>query len=273
MVAATALTLLAPAAALALPATAAAGATPASAATAAAPGPAPADRSAAASASGPALAAAGSADVPAPAPPAAPGPAPAEGSGAASAPADVPTSADAPALTIEVLGGGTPADEHSAIDYTIELRNDGSVPYRNLAVSAILPAGFRVLDASPEPGSRAALPTWTTDVAPGQRVDIHARVAAGSVQDLADGTPAPLADMPAELVDASVPGAQAWYSVSACVRRAPGDPPVTCGLSSQLLVKNDDDTRSGVDAIVLLLGLPAAAALLGAYAWRARGDT
>lgn len=247
MVAATAWTLLTPAAALAVPAGAAADTAPASLA---AHGPTLADRSA--GASGPALTAR-SADVPAP--PAASG------------------SADAPALTVEVLGGGTPADEHSAIDYTIEVRNDGSVPYRQLAVSAILPAGFRVLHASPEPGSRATLPTWITDVAPGQRVDIHARVAAGSVQDLADGAPAPLADMPAELVDASAPGAQAWYSVSACVRRSPGDPPVTCGLSSQLLVKTDDDTRSGVDAIVLLLGLPAVAALLGAYAWRARGDT
>lgn len=178
----------------------------------------------------------------------------------------------APGLTLAVLGGGSPTDERTAVDYTIELRNDGSLPYRHLAVSALLPAGFHLLHASPEPASARGVPTWTADLAPGQRLAIHVRVAAGTLQDLADGDPAPLAEAPTALVDASAPGAQAWYSVSACVRRSPGDPPAACGLSSQLLVKTDDDTRSGVTAIVLLLGLPAVAALLGAYAWRARRD-
>ncbi|NUR60712.1 MAG: hypothetical protein HOV87_18930 [Catenulispora sp.] len=178
----------------------------------------------------------------------------------------------APGLTVAVFGGGTATDERAVVDYTIELRNDGSVPYRHLAVSALLPAGFHLLRASPSPVSASAVPTWNADVAPGQRLDIQARVAAGTLKDLADGNPAPLADAPTELIDASASGAQAWYSVSACVRRSPGDPPAACGLSSQLLVKTDDDTRSGVTAIVLLLGLPAVAALLGAYAWRARRE-
>jgi hypothetical protein len=184
-------------------------------------------------------------------------------------PVDVPA---APGLSVAVLGGGAPTDERAAVDYTIEVRNDGSLPYRHLAVSALFPAGFHLLHASPAPRAGTSVPTWTVDVAPGQRLDIQARVAAGTLQDLADGNPAPLADAPAQLVDVSAPGAQAWYSVSACVRRAPGEPPATCGLSSQLLVKTDDDTRSGVTAMVLLLGLPAVAALLGAYAWRARRD-
>ncbi|GAA1950178.1 hypothetical protein GCM10009838_01610 [Catenulispora subtropica] len=195
----------------------------------------------------------------------APGPA-----GSAPAAASGPPSPSG--LTVEVIGGGTPADERSAIDYTIELRDDGPLPYRHLAVTALLPSGFHVLRASPEPGQSAAVPTWTVDVAPGQKVDIRAQVSAGTVQDLTDGTPIPLADAPDDLVDPSAPGAQAWYSVTACVRQAPGDPPVTCGLSSQLLVKTEDDTRRGVEAIVLLLGLPAAAAGLGAYAWRTRRD-
>ncbi|NUR25408.1 MAG: hypothetical protein HOV83_06085 [Catenulispora sp.] len=167
-------------------------------------------------------------------------------------------------LTIEVLGGGTPTDERSAIDYTIELRNAGSLAYRHLAVSAILPSGFHVLHSRPQPIA-AAGPTWNADLAPGQTVDIDAEVAAGSVQDLTGSAP----DL---LAQASAPDAQAWYSVTACVRRTPGDPPLTCGLSSQLLVKTDDDTRRGIDAIVLLLGLPAVVAVVGIYLWQARRD-
>lgn len=167
---------------------------------------------------------------------------------AASDPASDPAPAPAQAadLSVAILGGATPAGEHSAIDYTIELRNSGRAEYRKLAVTAMLPPGFRLVHASPASSGHA---TWTVDLAPGQRMDIQARIAAGSVQDLADG---PLEN-------------QAWYTITACVRS-------TCGLSSQLLLKGENDTRQGIESIILLLGLPAAAAALGAYAWRARHD-
>ncbi|WP_370380901.1 hypothetical protein [Catenulispora sp. GAS73] len=201
------------------------------------------------------------------------------GPAAASAAADA-TPAPAAGVTIAVLGGGAPADEHAAIDYTIELHDAASVPYRHVAVTAMLPPGFHVLRAglaagtSPTSATSAtsSMPTWTTDLVPGQSVDIRARIAAGTVQDLAEA-PEPLSG-PSDVIDGSGPGASAamaWYSISACAQRGPDDVPV-CGLSRQLLVKTDDDTRRGVEAMVLILGAPAIVGGLGVYAWRARRE-
>jgi len=181
-----------------------------------------------------------------------------------------PASVPLPGVTITVLGGSTPANEHAAIDYTIELRDAADVPYRHVAVTAMLPPGFRVLRASPAAAS-ATMPTWTADLAPGKPVDIEAEVAAGTVQDLADAT-GPLTEA-GDVVDgsASGAGAMAWYSVSACAQSGPAGVPV-CGLSRQLLVKTDDDTRRGIEAMVLILGVPLVVGALGLYAWRVRRE-
>jgi hypothetical protein len=208
---------------------------------------------------------------------------PAAGSAAADATPAPPAAPAAPApaagVTVAVLGGSTPADEHAAIDYTIELHDAATVPYRHVAVTAMLPPGFHVLRAASATGS-ASMPTWTTDLAPGQSVDIQAEIAAGTVQDLAEA-PEPLTG-PSDVIDGSDsgsgpgggsggPGGMAWYSLSACAQRGPGDVPV-CGLSRQLLVKTDDDTRRGIEAMVLILGVPAIVGGLGVYAWRARRE-
>ena len=178
-------------------------------------------------------------------------------------------------VTVEVLGGATPENEHAAIDYTIELRDAATVPYRNVAVTALLPAGFRVVRASPPaddsargPGS-ATMPTWTADLVPGSPVDIHAEIAAGTVQDLAEAPELPTG--PSDVIDGSASGGMAWYSLSACVRSGPDGVPV-CGLSRQLLLKTDDDTRKGIEAIVLILGVPLVVSGLCVYAWRAWRD-
>lgn len=204
------------------------------------------------------------------------------GPAAASAAADTtpaaPASAPPPGLTVTVLGGGTPADEHAAIDYTIELRDSADVPYRHVSVTAMLPPGFHVLRASPAAAS-ATMPTWTADLAPGKPVDIQAEVAAGTVQDLAEAS-GPLTGT-GDVVDdsasgsgsgsASDPGAMAWYSLSACAQSGPAAVPV-CGLSRQLLVKTDDDIRRGIEAMVLILGVPLVVGGLGLYAWRVRRE-
>jgi len=198
------------------------------------------------------------------------------GPAAASAAADTtpapPASAPPPGVTVTVLGGGTPADEHAAIDYTIELRDAADVPYRQVAVTAMLPPGFRVLRASPAAAS-ATMPTWTADLVPGKPVDIEAEVAAGTVQDLADA-PGPLtgvSDVTDGVASSSDPGAMAWYSFSACAQSGPAGVPV-CGVSRQLLVKTDDDTRRGIEAMVLILGVPLVVGGLGLYAWRIRRE-
>jgi hypothetical protein len=202
------------------------------------------------------------------------------GPAAASAAADTtpapPASAPPPGVTVTVLGGGTPADEHAVIDYTIELRDAANVPYRHVAVTAMLPPGFRVLRASPAAAS-ATMPTWTADLAPGQAVDIEAEVAAGTVQDLAEaaglltGTGDVIADSASGSGSNFGAGAMAWYSLSACAQSGPAGVPV-CGLSRQLLVKTDDDTRRGIEAMVLILGVPLVVGGLGLYAWRVRRD-
>ncbi|WP_194898357.1 hypothetical protein [Catenulispora pinisilvae] len=181
------------------------------------------------------------------------------------------TPAPADGVTVAVLGGGTPADEHAAIDYTIEVRDAGSVPYRHVDVTAMLPPGFHVVRASPAAASAAgpaSMPTWTADLVPGRSVDIQARIAAGTVQDLAEA-PEPLTG-PSDVMDGSGSGSggMAWYSLSACAQRGPGDVPV-CSLSRQLLVKTDDDTHQGVEAIVLILGVPLMVGGLAWYGWRA----
>jgi hypothetical protein len=206
------------------------------------------------------------------------------GATAAPAAADTTPTVPAPAqgVTVAVLGGSTPADEHTAIDYTIELRDAASVSYRHVAVTAVLPLGFHILRASPAAVPSAAsgtgsasMPTWTVDLAPGRPVDIRAEVAAGTVQDLAEA-PEPLTG-PSDVIDGSAAGTgsgsagMAWYSLSACAQRGPGDVPV-CGLSRQLLVKTDDDTRRGVEALVLILGVPLIAGGLVRYAWQARRE-
>ena len=204
------------------------------------------------------------------------------GPAAASAAADTtpapPASAPPPGVTVTVLGGGTPADEHATIDYTIELRDAADVPYRHVAVTAMLPPGFRVLRASPAAAS-ATMPSWTADLAPGKTVDIEAEVAAGTVQDLAEA-PGPLTGT-GDVVDDSASGsgsgsdsgagAMAWYSLSACAQSGPAGVPV-CGLSRQLLIKTDDDTRRGIEAMVLILGVPLVVGGLGLYAWRVRRE-
>lgn len=178
-------------------------------------------------------------------------------------------------VTVEVLGGSTPADEHATIDYTIELRDDAGVPYRHVAVTAMLPPGFHVLRAgsasATRTGGSASMPTWTADLSPGRPVDIRASVAAGTVQDLAQAPEALTG--PSDVIDGSDPGSggMAWYSLTACAQRGPGDVPV-CGLSRQLLTKTDDDTRRGVEAMVLILGVPLIVGGLGVYAWRARRE-
>lgn len=214
---------------------------------------------------------------------------PAAGSAAADAtPAPPAALTPAAGVTVTVLGGSTPADEHAAIDYTIELHDAASVPYRHVAVTAMLPPGFHVLRATPAAipaaasaisatsvSGSASMPTWTTDLVPGQSVDIRAEIAAGTVQDLAEA-PEPLIG-PSDVIDGSGPGGSggsagmAWYSLSACAQRGPDDVPV-CGLSRQLLVKTDDDTRRGIEAMVLILGVPAIVGGLGVYAWRARRE-
>ena len=202
------------------------------------------------------------------------------GPAAASAAADTtpapPAAAPPPGVTVTVLGGATPADEHATIDYTIELRDAADVPYRHVAVTAMLPPGFRVLRATPAAAS-ATMPTWTADLAPGKAVDIEAEVAAGTVQDLAEA-PGPLTGT-GDVVDDSASGsgsglgagAMAWYSLSACAQSGPAGVPV-CGLSRQLLVKTDDDTRGGIEAMVLILGVPLVVGGLGLYAWRVRRE-
>ena len=128
------------------------------------------------------------------------------GPAAATAAADTtpapPAAAPPAGVTVDVLGGATPADEHAAIDYTIELRDAADVPYRHVAVTAMLPPGFHVLRASPaaDPAAgSASMPTWTADLVPGRPVDIRAEVVAGTVQDLAEA-PAPLTG-PSDVID------------------------------------------------------------------------
>ena len=180
------------------------------------------------------------------------------------------TPAPLPGVTVAVLGGSVPADEHATIDYTIELRDAADVPYRHVAVTAMLPPGFRVLRASPAAASATA-PTWTADLVPGRPVDITAEIAAGTVQDLASAAE-PLTG-PSDFLDGSSTDSagMAWYSLSACAQSGPHDVPV-CGVSRQLLVKTDDDTRRGIEAIVLILGVPLVVFGLGVYAWRARRE-
>ena len=196
------------------------------------------------------------------------------GPAAATAAADTTPALPAPAgVTVDVLGGSTPADEHAAIDYTIEVRDAADVPYRHVAVTAMLPPGFRVLSTSPAsagpPAGSATMPTWTTDLVPGRPVDFHAEVAAGTVHDLAEAPEPPT--LPSDVIDSSASGGMAWYSMSACAQSGPGAVPV-CGLSRQLLLKTDDDTRRGIEAMVLILGVPAVVGGLGFYAWRVRRD-
>ncbi|MBS2535852.1 hypothetical protein KGQ20_24110 [Catenulispora sp. NF23] len=196
------------------------------------------------------------------------------GASAGPAAADT-TGSPADGVTVAVLGGGTPADEHAAIDYTIEVRDAGSVPYRHVDVTAMLPPGFHVVRASPAAASAAgpaSMPTWTADLVPGRTVDIQARIAAGTVQDLAEASepltgPSDVMDGPGD-GSGPGPGGMAWYSLSACAQRGPGDVPV-CSLSRQLLVKTDDDNDRGIEAIVLILGVPLIVGGLGWYAWRA----
>jgi uncharacterized repeat protein (TIGR01451 family) len=188
----------------------------------------------------------------------------------------LPALTAAPAgVTVAVLGGSTPADEHAAIDYTIELRDAANVPYRNVAVTALLPPGFHVVRASPAAdgpargAASATLPTWTADLVPGRPVEIHAEITAGTVQDLASAPEVPTG--PSDVIDDSPSGGMAWYSLSACAQSGADGVPV-CGLSRQLLLKTDDDTRRGIEAIVLILGVPLVVAGLGVYAWRAWRD-
>ena len=63
----------------------------------------------------------------------------------------------------------------------------------------------------------------------------------------------------------------AWYSLSACAQSGPAGVPV-CGLSRQLLLKTDDDTRRGIEAMTLIRGVPLVVGGLGVYAWRVRRD-
>lgn len=206
-------------------------------------------------------------------------PAPAAHAAPAASPALPLLTAPPAGVTVSVLGGSTPADEHAAIDYTIELRDAASVPYRNLAVTAMLPPGFHVLRASPaaDPTAHgtpsATMPTWTADLVPGHPVDIQAEVTAGTVQDLAEAPELPTG--PSDVIDGtgSGPGSagMAWFSLSACAQSGPDGVPV-CGLSRQLLLKTDDDTRRGIEAIVLILGVPLIVGGLGVYAWRAWRD-
>jgi hypothetical protein len=195
------------------------------------------------------------------------------GPAAASAAAD-PGPAPHADVTVAVLGGSTPADEHAAIDYTIEVRDAGSVPYRHVAVTALIPAGFHILHASP-PSSGAVpggAPVWTVDLVPGHPLEIRAELVAGTVHDLAEA-PAPLVG-PSDVISGPDLGSasMAWYSLTACARSDPVSVPV-CGQSSQLLVKTDDDTRRGIEAIVLILGVPLIVAGLCIYAWRIRRES
>ena len=189
-------------------------------------------------------------------------------------------------MTVAVLGGSTPADEHATIDYTIELRDIASVPYRHVAVTVVLPPGFHLLRASPQASTSApsasavsagsaapSLPTWTVDLAPGQAVDIQAEIVAGTVQELAAAPEPP--NEASDVIDGpgsggpGGSGSMAWYTLSVCAQRGPDDVPV-CGLSRQLLVKSGDDTRRGIEAMVLILGGPAIVGGLGVYIWRGR---
>jgi hypothetical protein len=190
--------------------------------------------------------------------------------------AAAPSSAPPAGVTVDVLGGGTPAHEHAAIDYTIELRDTAAVPYRHVSVTAMLPPGFHILRSSPaataSPGP-TPIPTWTTDLLPGRPVDIQAELVAGTVQDLAQVGGS--ATGPGDVVEGSGTDlgdqGMAWYSLAACAQSGPAGVPV-CGLSRQLLVKTGDDTRRGIEAIVLILGVPLAVGVLGVYAWRARRE-
>lgn len=196
---------------------------------------------------------------------------------APAAPAAADTTPSPPAgVTVAVLGGSTPVDEHAAIDYTIEVRDAGSVPYRHVTVTAMLPPGFHVVRAGPAAASAAgpaSMPTWTADLVPGRPVDIQARVTAGTIQELAEAPEALTG--PSDVMDGSGSGygsnGMAWFSLSACAQSGPDGVPV-CGLSRQLLLKTDDDTRRGIEAIVLILGVPLIVGGLGVYAWRAWRD-
>jgi uncharacterized repeat protein (TIGR01451 family) len=96
---------------------------------------------------------------------------------------------DAGSLKVDVTTDVRNAKSGDVVTYTLHVHNPSDSPYPHLRVFHRLPAGFKVVSATPHAATGAVGPEWTVDLAPGQSLVLSDTTKAGSVADAEQVSP------------------------------------------------------------------------------------
>ena len=158
-------------------------------------------------------------------------------------PTDASASGSGHGVRVEISDDTRSAHSGDVVDYTVRVENDSATAYPTLEVYHLVPAGFQLVDSSPQANQEDSTLRWTADVPAGRTLVFSDQVMAGTVEE---------SEHLAPQVRAAKAGAGAGanalthqFTSTACAKSSATGPALACGTVREQLT-DGPSTLAGV---------------------------
>ncbi|MBW8805139.1 MAG: DUF11 domain-containing protein [Catenulisporales bacterium] len=135
-------------------------------------------------------------------------------------------------VRVEITDDTRSAHSGDVIDYTVRVENDSPVSYPHLEVFHLVPAGFQLVDSSPEARQEGSNVRWIAAAAAGRTLVFTDQVMAGTVEESQHVAPRTRGAL-------SAPAAH-QFSSTACARGSATGPALACAMVREQLTDGPD---------------------------------
>ena len=154
-------------------------------------------------------------------------------------PTDATASGSADGVRVDISDDTRSAHSGDVVDYTVRVDNESPTSYPNLEVYHLVPAGFQLVDSSPQANQEDDTLRWTADLPAGRTAVFTDQVMAGTVEESEHLTPRPRDAKPATITH--------QFTSTACARSSATGPALACGTVREQLT-DGPDTVAGAAA-------------------------
>lgn len=147
-------------------------------------------------------------------------------------PTDASASGSANGVRVDISDDTRSAHSGDVVDYTVRVDNESSASYPDLEVYHLVPAGFQLVDSSPQARQEDNTLRWTANVPAGRTVVFTDQVMAGTVEESEHLT--------ARARDAKPGTVTHQFTSTACARSSATGPALACGTVREQLTDGPD---------------------------------
>jgi uncharacterized repeat protein (TIGR01451 family) len=147
-------------------------------------------------------------------------------------PTDASASGTANGVRVDISDDTRSAHSGDVVDYTVRVDNESTTPYPALEVYHLVPAGFQLVDSSPQAKQEDNTLRWTANVPVGRTVVFTDQVMAGTVEESEHLTP--------RARDAKPETITHQFTSTACARSSSTGPALACGTVREQLTDGPD---------------------------------